>query len=72
MNVQKIAVNTLATIVFMVLATALFQMWDSTPEMAWSHSQERCVSVMQQGKVVPDGCTLVAQGQLKAERYIVK
>ena len=50
----------------------LFHLWDSTPEMAWSHSKNRCVGVTQQGKVIPGGCQLVAEGKMRAEKYFVK
>lgn len=72
MRVQKLFVNALAAIVFVALVVVLFQSWDSMPEMAWSHSRNSCVSVMQQGKVIPDGCERVARGELRAEVYPVK
>ena len=50
----------------------LFKMIDSVPAMAWSQSTDSCVSVTQQGELIPNGCELVARGKLRAERYIVK
>lgn len=69
MNILKKAA---AAVIFLGIAGGLFSFWDLTPEMAWSQSKNRCVKVMQQGKVVPNGCQLVADGKLKAEMYFVK
>lgn len=65
--------NSFAGFVFTATAVfALFFVYDTTPEMAWSHSQNRCVHVTQQGKKIQNGCKLVLQGKLRAERYIVE
>ena len=61
-----------AVFVICLLVSGLFLVWDSTPEMTWSQSKDRCVSVTQWGKKIPDGCQMVAKGKLTAERYVIK
>jgi hypothetical protein len=60
-----------ASVVF-VVSIGLFYALDATPEMAWSQSKDTCVRVLKHGKRVPNGCQLVADGKLSAERYTVR
>lgn len=57
---------------FAILGTMLFIAWDTTAEMAWSYSKNKCVRVTYKGEVLENGCKLVSGGTLKAETYYVK
>lgn len=70
---MRALINSLAATIFLVgVGAVLFYAIDSTPEMAWSHSKNRCVSVTQRGETIPNGCARIARGELRAERYYVK
>lgn len=69
----KVIVHGLASAIMLTLSVmVLFQSIDSTPQMAWSHSKDRCVGVTVKGETIPDGCERAARGELRVERYIVK
>lgn len=55
-----------------VAVGAIFTIWDSTPQMAWSHSLNKCQAVTRMGKLIPNGCQKVAKGEITAERYFVR
>ncbi len=73
MKVKKVMVNAVAALVFTGSSLlAFYYMIDSTPEMAWSQSKNRCVRVIHRGNEVPNGCERVDRGELRVESYTVK